>query len=373
MTIEPENIKTILANKFDDFGLGKRLEAFSPLLTGGIFVNDGEPWKHSRALVWPAFTRNQVADLESFEVHTQKLIARIPKDGSTIDLGPLFFRLTLDQASEFLLGESVNSQNGEEDSPAAQFGIAFDYAVSSLDDIGTSRILSYLWPDRRFLRNCRTVHTFVEDLVQKAGERYALRVRNEKDSLAKEQPESNRYVFLDELVKVTDDPREMTDELISVLLAGRDTTASMLTSAFNILGKRPDIWAKLGAEAEVLGGEPPDYETLRNMKYLKYLLNESEFIFYLNVPLLLKYYKVLRLYPAVPANAREATKDTCLPLGGGPDGKSPVFIAKGQIVLYNVYAMHRLNPIYGEDAHDFRPERWESLRVGWEYLPFNGG
>lgn len=197
MTIEPENIKTILANKFDDFGLGGRLKEFSPLLTGGIFVNDDEPWKHSRALVRPAFTRNQVADLESFETHTQELIAKVPTDGSTMDLGPLFYRLTLDQASDFLLGESVNSQNGDEDSPQARFGSAFDYAVSSLGQIGTSGILSYLWPKRRFFRDCRTAHDFVGSFVQKARSRQAFRLKNEKDLQDKDNLKPSRYVFVD--------------------------------------------------------------------------------------------------------------------------------------------------------------------------------
>ncbi len=280
MTIEPENIKTILASKFDDFGLGGRPQNFSPLLTGGIFVTDGEPWKHSRALVRPAFTRNQVADLESFESHTQELIAKIPKDGSTIDLGPLFYRLTLDQASEFLLGESVNSQNGGEDSPQMRLGVAFDYAVGALGQIGTSGIMSYLWPNRRFFRDCKTVHDFVGGFVQKARSRQASLSKNEKDLQNKDNLKPGRYVFVDELAKVTDDPRQITDELLSILLAGRDTTASMLTSAFNILGKRPDIFAKLKAEADQLGGEPPNYETLRNMKYLKYFLNESTVAFH---------------------------------------------------------------------------------------------
>ena len=48
-------------------------------------------------------------------------------------------------------------------------------------------------------------------------------------------------------------------------------------------------------------------------------------------------------------------------------------MAKGTIVAYWTYAMHRRRDIYGEDADEFRPERWETLRPGWEYLPFNGG
>lgn len=60
-------------------------------------------------------------------------------------------------------------------------------------------------------------------------------------------------------------------------------------------------------------------------------------------------------------------------MGGGPDGKSPVFVPKGRVVAYSVYSMHRRTDIYGPDAEEFKPERWENLRPGWGYLPFNGG
>lgn len=68
-------------------------------------------------------------------------------------------------------------------------------------------------------------------------------------------------------------------------------------------------------------------------------------------------------------------RDTILPVGGGKDGTSPVFVAKGVQVIYSVYAMHRRVDIYGEDADEYRPERWENgqLRPLWGYLPFNGG
>jgi len=68
------------------------------------------------------------------------------------------------------------------------------------------------------------------------------------------------------------------------------------------------------------------------------------------------------LYPVVPGNGRTALVDTTLPVGGGPDGKSPIFIKAGQQVNYQVYVMHRRKDLFGEDASEFKPERWEKLR-----------
>lgn len=85
---------------------------------------------------------------------------------------------------------------------------------------------------------------------------------------------------------------------------------------------------------------------------------------------------VLRLYPPVAINARRALHATTLPYGGGPDGNSPISIRKGERVAYSTFSLHRRTEVYGPDAQEFRPERWgeEALRkVGWSWLPFNGG
>ena len=90
---------------------------------------------------------------------------------------------------------------------------------------------------------------------------------------------------------------------------------------------------------------------------------------------------MLRLYPSVPINSRTALEATTIPTGGGPDGTQPLMIRKGEAVGYSVYVMHRMKRLYGEDADDFRPERWDPevenavdlKNIGWGYLPFNGG
>lgn len=148
-------------------------------------------------------------------------------------------------------------------------------------------------------------------------------------------------------------------ELLNVLLAGRDTTASLLTNVFFIISQRADIWEKLQADVQQLNGALPTFEQLKDLKYLKAVLNES-----------------LRCHPIVPINSRQALEDTTLPLGGGPAGTAPFFAKKGSIVSWNLYVMHRRRDLYGEDAEEFKPERWlddpetgqKGIRPTWEYL-----
>lgn len=82
----------------------------------------------------------------------------------------------------------------------------------------------------------------------------------------------------------------------------------------------------------------------------------------------------LRLLPPVPINSRMSFRDTSLPLGGGPDGKSRVFVKKGTVIPFSLYTMHRRKDIWGADAEEFNPERWATGGSHtWEYIPFNGG
>lgn len=274
LTIEPDILKTILATKFKDWNLpDQRKSAVIPLLGHGIFTTDGAAWQHSRDLLRPNFTRSQVGDLATFEDHICQLIDRIPRDGSTVDLQELFFRLTIDSATEFLFGESTNSLALSTSSEtSARFAEAFNRSQAFVGEVGRNGLLMIFSSKKEFHSDVKYVHEFADRYVQRG-----LEIRKtydlEKPS-AKEGGE--RYVFLNELIKQTSDPIQIRSELLNILLAGRDTTASLLSNVWFILARRPDIWEKLQAEVSQLGEELPTFAQIKEMKYLRQVLNECK-------------------------------------------------------------------------------------------------
>ena len=82
----------------------------------------------------------------------------------------------------------------------------------------------------------------------------------------------------------------------------------------------------------------------------------------------------LRLYPVFPATNRVALRNTTLPVGGGPDGRSPIYVPAGTKFDTAFYVLHRLPEIWGPDAEEFKPDRWDTFKPGaWEFVPFGGG
>lgn len=96
---------------------------------------------------------------------------------------------------------------------------------------------------------------------------------HEEDSDVK----SSTY-FLKELAQTTSDKDKIRDELLNILIAGRDTAASLLSSLFHALSRHPDMWAKVREEVRQFDGKLPEYEQLRHLKYSKYCINESELL-----------------------------------------------------------------------------------------------
>jgi len=118
----------------------------------------------------------------------------------------------------------------------------------------------------------KTAFAYIDRFVDEA-----LSLRQSQTFAEKQQ--SSQYIFLNELAKETDDREVLRDQILSVLLAGRDTTASLLSNMFWELAHHPEIYDKLREEVKGLQGRAPTYEELKQMQYLKFCLNECEFPF----------------------------------------------------------------------------------------------
>ncbi len=125
-TADPENIKAILATQFGDFGKGQPFhEEWKDFLGDSIFTTDGDLWHGSRQLIRPQFIKDRVSDLHCFELHMETLFRAMANGGAlngenqhvdlekgsgrVLDISDLFFRYTLDCATDFLLGKDVKS------------------------------------------------------------------------------------------------------------------------------------------------------------------------------------------------------------------------------------------------------------------------
>lgn len=122
MTREPEHVKAVLTGNFASFGKGQLFhDLWSPFLGDSIFTTDGKQWSNSRQLIRPMFIKDRMSDLEIFERRTQVMISLFPAPGETFDLMDLFYRMTLDVTTEFLLGDGIKSL----ENPKGEFVHAF--------------------------------------------------------------------------------------------------------------------------------------------------------------------------------------------------------------------------------------------------------
>lgn len=123
--------------------MGPRRAISFPMFGEGIFIQDGEAWKHSRELLRPHFVHRQYEDLEVFRESVDELLDALPKEGGVVDLQPLFFRLTLDTTTAFLFGQSVHSLKSPDSTNEQDFAGAFNAAQEYV--VKRFRLLDLYW------------------------------------------------------------------------------------------------------------------------------------------------------------------------------------------------------------------------------------
>ncbi|EUC57271.1 cytochrome P450 family monooxygenase pc-3 [Rhizoctonia solani AG-3 Rhs1AP] len=372
LTVEPEVVKAVLSTDFNSYekGYGFRRRMFS-VLGDGVFNSDGKIWRLHRNMCRPYFTRERISHFENFARHSDlaisKLLSRLAEPNCpAVDFQVLASRFTLDSGTEFLFGKDVQSLSAALPYPhedpiddGASFGAAFARAQEHV----TRRIgLAMFWPwmelfRDRTLEDMKIINAYVTPILRKQPEKGA-----NCDDRFKPTHEADRdqHTLLDHLVSLTRDETVIRDEIINILVAARDTTATTLTFAVYMLSQHPEIMSRLRDEIlQCLGTSSyPSPDDLKEMKYLRAVLNET-----------------LRLFPPVPVNLREASKSTVLKVNG-----KQYYIPAGTSVIWSTLLMHRRKDLWGTDADEFDPERWLDDRLKkyvtsnpFIFLPFNAG
>jgi len=256
-TIDESNLVAITNTNFKDYGVQPmRRDATLPFLGEGVFTMDGPFWEHSRALLRPTFTRANIANLPAFEVHLQKFLNLLPKDGSTVDLKPLLCKLVchvhsnkssergcrypclhhhkrrlkfIDTSTEFLFGETLgilNEKPKEFRSPligqrttlarwqSEEFLDAFHYAQK-----GTARRLqlgklAFLYRDQKYYESIKVAHAFADRYVDKALEYRRTHLAVKKENVSDDDTPGRKVVLLHDMAMETDNRVDLRNQIL---------------------------------------------------------------------------------------------------------------------------------------------------------------
>jgi cytochrome P450 len=237
-----------------------------PMLGEGIFTQDGRPWKHSRELLRRQFVRIHHQDLEVFDEHVEDLIFNLRSASGLVDLQPHLFRFTLATTTALIFGEPVFALPGEQ---THTFEKAFDYASY----ISAIRLrladLEWVWKPAKFRTACAVVKKYAAHFVQLALED----MKNNGEEAA-----SKKHAFILDLYKELQDPVLVRDQLVHVLIAGRDTTACLMSWAFFLLVRHPEALTRIRDEIQTItkGSTELTRAHINKMKYLKCVINECK-------------------------------------------------------------------------------------------------
>jgi cytochrome P450 len=332
----PDFIEEVLVTHNRKFIKGRVLRANKRLFGNGLLTSEGDFWLRQRRLAQPAFHRGRVGSYaDSMVRYTERLIADW-KSGEERNVHAEMMRLTLQIVAKTLFDADVEGD-------AARVGIALE-AIMELNSDFRKLMLTPSWlPIPRNIRAAAATRRLDKIIFRFIAQRRA-NPADKGDLLSMLLAAQD-----DDGTQMTD--RQLRDEVITIFLAGHETTANALSWTWLLLSQNPAAEAKLHAELDaVLGGRTPSLDDLPNLRYAGNVVTES-----------------LRLYPPAWGMARLAIED--VEIGG-------YLIPKGCGVSLAQWIVHR-DPRWFDSPETFHPERWEGDLMKrlprFAYFPFGGG
>lgn len=315
----------------------------SLILGNGLLTNDGKFWLHQRRLMQPAFHRDRVASFGTLMTDAAVAWLKRLEASNIVDSNQPFdvlhemSRLTLNIVCNALFGSDLSDEEMQRVSQALTTSIHLLTGAYYLP-----WILLLPTPQRHQLRAPRRELYEVVDAIVRRRRMSSIQHEDLLAMLLEARDEETGEGMSDQQVR---------DEVLTLLIAGHETTATTLAWTFYLLARHPNVVANLTSEyQQILMGRMPAIDDLSQLALTRMVVEET-----------------LRLYPAAWALGRRALADD--EIGG-------YAVPRSSYILVFQYVTHR-HPDFWQHPDDFDPERFSAERVAkqarFAYFPFSGG
>jgi cytochrome P450 len=365
----PELLHDVLVEKAKSFMKSPGLRGpLRPLAGQGLFTSDGALWKRQRKLMAPLFTHSMVAGYAPIMAECARdAVAKLRK-GEELDIARLTTHIAMRVAGKALFDiDTLDEADalGEALTYALQWAnmqaMSLPYAAQ-LQVSGRMHAFAHKLPEPLRARAFALAESLVEPIrwpgedSRKLEHAKAVVERRVERMIAERRAAGlTRRDLLTFLLTAHDEEggmsdQQVRDEIVTLFVAGHETTATALAWSLYLLARHPEAYARAKAEARALGGKAPTFEDLPRLSYCLKVFKES-----------------MRLYPPVYFFGRQAIADVRVGDWDFPNNT---------IVLISLYAMQRRPEIW-PDPERFDPERFapsaEETRHKLAWAPFSGG
>uniref|UniRef100_A0A7S2ECU8 Cytochrome P450 n=1 Tax=Trieres chinensis TaxID=1514140 RepID=A0A7S2ECU8_TRICV len=383
---DPVQAKHVLSTANVDYDKGLLAEILKPIMGKGLIPADPETWSVRRRQIVPAFHKAWLEHMVGlFGYCNRPLIdslTKISEGNGKVEMEEKFCSVALDIIGKSVFNYEFGSVTSESPVIKAVYSALVEAEHRSMTPAPywdlplANQVVPRL---RKFNSDLKLLNDVLDELIDRAKS-----TRQVEDI---EELESRNYAevkdpsllrFLVDLRGADIDNKQLRDDLMTMLIAGHETTAAVLTWALFELSKNPEISAKVRAEIDsVVGDREPTLEDVKDMRYLRLVIAET-----------------LRLYPEPPLLIRRCRTENDLPKGGGREAT----VIRGMDMFLSLYNIHRdpklwpnpdkfdpdrfdrpyVNPeVEGWAGYD--PKKWEGrlypneISADFAYLPFGGG
>ncbi|CAH8270457.1 unnamed protein product [Arabidopsis lyrata] len=371
VTCDPRNVEHLLKTRFSIYPKGSYFrETMRDLLGDGIFNTDEETWQQQRKTASVEFHSAKFRLLTSQSLHElvhNRLLPVLETSGN-IDLQDILLRLTFDNVCMIAFGVDPGCLSPK--LPEIPFAKAFEDATEAT--VVRFVMPKFVWKlmrslnlgtEKKLKKSIKGVDDFAEEVIRRRKKQMSLEAEISKRpdllTIFMGLRDQNGQKFSDKFLR---------DICVNFILAGRDTSSVALSWFFWLIEKNPEVEEKIMMGiCKILEQRDDQGDAKKNMEYEPvFRPEEIKKMDYLQAALS----ETLRLYPSVPVDHKEVLEDDIF-----PDGTK---LKKGEKVIYAIYAMGRMETIWGKDCREFKPERW--LRDGrymsesaYKFTAFNGG